>query len=76
MIDKRWAHGEEIFTPTCDMCGDQLDIEYDFMDAVDAKKAAGWHSVKSDGDWLDMCPDCYAKYNHIHTASEDFGGIL
>ena len=44
-IEKRWEHGEEIFTPVCDGCGDELADEYDFYDAVDAKKLAGWRTI-------------------------------
>ena len=48
-----------MFTPTCDNCGDYLDVEYDFYDAVNAKKLAGWRSVKESEEWFDYCPDCY-----------------
>ncbi len=48
-----------IHTPTCDGCGLELEGEFDFYDAVNAKKAAGWKSVKEDWGWQDYCPDCY-----------------
>ena len=48
-------------SPVCDCCGLELDEEFDFYDAVNAKKAAGWHSVKEKWGWQDYCPDCYAK---------------
>ena len=45
-------------TPTCDGCGKELETEFDFHDAVNAKKAAGWRSVKDEGVWFDYCPNC------------------
>ena len=50
-----------IHMPICDGCGDELEGEFDFYDAVDAKKAAGWKSVKQEWGWDDYCPDCYQK---------------
>jgi len=49
------------FTPTCDGCGEELDTEFEFSDAVAAKKSADWRSVKDGGEWYDYCPDCYAE---------------
>jgi hypothetical protein len=47
------------FTPTCDICGEELPEEFDFYDAVDAKKRAGWKSQKDEnGEWEDVCPAC------------------
>lgn len=65
----------ELFTPTCDLCGDMLDDEYDFYDAVEAKKAAGWRSKKIDGEWYDICPDCQEKMNR-ESAVNDFAGVV
>lgn len=73
-IEKRWEGGEQIFTPTCDVCGDCLDDEYDFYDAVDAKKQAGWRSKKIGSDWIDLCPECQEKENR-ESAVGDFAGI-
>ncbi len=50
----------DLYTPTCDGCGDELEAEYDFYDAVNAKKAAGWKSRKVMGEWEDVCPECQA----------------
>ena len=47
-----------IYTPTCDVCGEELDGEFDFDDAVNAKKLAGWKSQKTLGYWADVCPAC------------------
>ena len=60
------------YTPTCDICGEELDSEYEFMDAVAAKKAAKWRSYKDDGEWIDSCPDCAMPYNQ---AASDFSGV-
>ena len=46
---------------TCDYCGYELEVEYDFYDAVNAKKAHGWQSVKHEWGWCDYCPDCYIE---------------
>lgn len=48
--------------PTCDVCGDTLPGEFEFQDAVNAKKDAGWKSQKQpDGTWMDLCPECQDK---------------
>ena len=49
---------EGIYTPTCDRCGSELDGEFDFYDAVAAKKAAGLKSRKVDVEWQDICDEC------------------
>jgi len=50
-------HGDA-FIPTCDICGEELSPEWDFYDAVNAKKLAGWKSHKVDGQWEDVCCEC------------------
>ncbi len=50
-----------VHTPICDGCGEELEAEFDFYDAVSAKQAAGWKSVKQEWGWDDYCPDCYQK---------------
>ena len=47
-----------LYTPTCDICGEELPGEDDFYDAVNAKKRAGWISKKENGEWVDICPEC------------------
>lgn len=47
-----------MYTPTCDICHAELPAEFDFYDAVNAKKREGWKSRKVDGQWEDICPDC------------------
>lgn len=49
-------------TPTCDICGETLKDEFEFADAVQAKRDAGWKSQKlPDGSWQDVCPECQNK---------------
>mgnify|MGYP000934636240 CR=1 FL=1 len=48
----------DTYTPICDICGEELAYELDFMDAVKAKKDAGWKNRKVDGEWEDICPSC------------------
>lgn len=48
-----------IYTPTCDICGAELEGEFEFSDAVQAKKDAGWKSRKVDGQWEDVCDFCW-----------------
>jgi len=51
----------------CDECGTEADEEFEsFEEAVYFKKDKnnGWHSVKTDDEWEDLCPDCW---NRIHT---------
>ena len=71
-IVKRYLAGEEVFVPTCDVCGAELADEYDFYDAVAAKKLAGWRSRKITGEWTDMCPECQEEDNRM-SAVGDFG---
>lgn len=75
MIDRHWEAGEQVFTPTCDGCGDMLDDEYDFYDAVQAKKIAGWQSKKMYGEWYDYCPECQEKENRKNAVG-DFAGLI
>lgn len=43
----------------CDICGDELPTEFDFYDAIEAKKRAGWRSqINEHDDWVDVCPSC------------------
>ena len=74
MIETNWEDGERIYIPVCDGCYENLDPEYDFYDAVDAKKAAGWRSKKVDGEWFDYCPDCQKKAEE-ESVMDDFAGL-
>lgn len=84
---KRGSFGEE-FAPVCDGCGAVLRSEqavwdhiddmfddpfYDFDDAVDAKREAGWKSRNIGGEWFDFCPVCLERMRS--TAANDFRGI-
>jgi len=46
------------FTPICDICGDPLEIEDSFDDAVKAMRAAGWKTNKYGDEWENVCTDC------------------
>lgn len=46
------------YTPTCDICGEELPPELTFEDAVQAKKDAGWKRQKTNGAWEDICTEC------------------
>jgi len=61
-----------LHTPICDGCGDMLEAAHDFHDAVNAKKAAGWRSVKEPWGWCDYCPACGREMN---SAAADFKGV-
>lgn len=47
----------------CDHCDEEEDTCCDdFYDAVDFKKTDdGWRSFKEDGEWVDLCIDCFCK---------------
>ena len=56
-IDSRWG----MHAAVCDACGETLETEFDFYDAVNARKAAGWKSIKEElgpdeFEWFDYCP--------------------
>ncbi len=47
------------FTPTCDICGDELQAQESFQEAVLTRNEADWKSQKnSDGEWEDICRKC------------------
>ena len=60
-IEKDWEGRTRLYIPTCDGCGAELEPEYDFDDAVEAKRRAGWRSKNIQGEWVDICPDCEMK---------------
>lgn len=79
MIVKSYEGRDKLYTPTCDQCGTQLTEQYDFYDAVESKKAAGWSSKKIGGkEWIDLCPDCASEFRDDEhpSASSDFGGVV
>ena len=58
-----FEHGSQIaeYTPLCDGCEHELFAEYDWDDAQTAMRLAGWRTYKEDGEWVNLCPDCYKK---------------
>ena len=44
----------------CDICGEEAGETFDsFDEAVDFKVDSGWISQKRNGEWQNVCPDCY-----------------
>ena len=47
----------------CDVCGTEaLEPFFEFLDAVEYKKAKGWKSRWRDGAWEDVCPSCQDEW--------------
>jgi len=45
----------------CDICGEAADEVFNtFDEAVDYKVDSEWISRKQDGEWADICPNCYS----------------
>lgn len=43
----------------CDICGEAAEEEFiDFYDAVEYKRQNRWRSIKEQGEWKDVCPEC------------------
>lgn len=61
MIDTIYEGNETYYVPVCDRCGNTLEPEEEFSDAVQAKKDAGWRSFNVDGQWKNVCTDCLEK---------------
>ena len=63
MIEKNIDHDYSLL---CDECGEEADEAFEsFSEAVEFRKNKenGWHSVKYEDEWEDLCPDCW---NRIH----------
>jgi Fe2+ or Zn2+ uptake regulation protein len=61
MIEKNIDHDYSLL---CDECGTEVDDVFDsFEEAVAFKKdkTNGWHSVKTDDEWEDLCPNCWDR---------------
>lgn len=57
MIDKIYDSYEMI----CDVCGDIGEPCDTWNDVRHSIKRQGWRTTKVDGDWMDLCPTCYAE---------------
>jgi hypothetical protein len=55
------AYGVKTYNPHCDACGKELPGEYSFQDAVASRRKAGWISRKLDGEYEDLCRECWKK---------------
>lgn len=54
------------YTPTCDMCGDELPGCDSFPEAVQAMNDAGWIRRKNEHDeWENVCPDCQLEEDEL-----------
>ena len=53
-IDKEYGK----YIPICDGCWDTLPPENTHNDARHAIKEAGWSTKNTDGEWLNLCPQC------------------
>lgn len=61
MIDGAKEFG---YTLTCDECEmEEGEVFDEFMEAVEYKKSNGWHSVRKNGEWNDVCPECWEKFH-------------
>lgn len=51
------------YSITCDVCcREYYEQFFDFYEAIEAKKRAGWKSRKdADGNWIDVCDKCLNK---------------
>jgi len=63
------AQFEGLYMPICDICGTELYVKFDFNEAVESKKRAGWKECWTNGRFKDICPDCQDKHTKI-TANE------
>lgn len=54
MIEKRFGY----YKPVCDICGESLPEESEFLEAVASMKHEGWQFKKIDGTYEHYCPDC------------------
>lgn len=59
MIEK---FGDDMYQLECDNCGHCTDETFDsFMEAVEFKKENNWKSIKTNGEWKELCPECAEK---------------
>lgn len=77
-IEKRFMGNLKYHTLVCDHCGDEAGHFDDFYEAVDRKKEFGYRSMRIDGEWNDICPNCAELMQYkagTATAAEDFAGL-
>lgn len=70
---KKIRHGRmgTTYIPECDCCGSELDIEWDYLDAVSAIRSHEWSAKKVDGEWVNYCPECQSMMNSAATEFDD-----
>lgn len=54
MIDKQYGK----YIPTCDVCGETLEAELSFDEAVAEMKSESWKTKAVMGEWENICPEC------------------
>jgi hypothetical protein len=55
--------GEELYIPTCDLCGTELTPEPNEYIAEVATDAARWVTKRENGDYKDYCIECQERMN-------------
>lgn len=55
-----------VYIPICDSCGMELEEEWEWQDAVNAMKSAGWSfeapSQSGRPTWEHYCPNCKGEW--------------
>lgn len=59
------------YVPVCNCCEKELEREWDFEDAIDAIRAAGWTSKKVGGSWMNYCRECSEEMNSARSEFDD-----
>ena len=57
-IEKEWEGRTRVYIPTCDICGEQLQPQYEWDDVFEVMKDSGWNAKKINGEWINLCEDC------------------
>lgn len=66
------------YTLECDICGHEDGEFGSFDEAVESRSEYGFHSIHEDGEWLDLCEDCWEKRQYARgrcSAADDFAGF-
>lgn len=67
------------YTLGCDICGFSAGYFDSFDEAAAGKQDHGFHSIRENGQWLDLCEDCWEKWLRKRgqcSAADDFSGIV
>jgi hypothetical protein len=58
MIEKVRDGKSYVYTPTCDICGDTLEPEDEWNDALEAMRYCDWEIKKLDDGYEHVCNEC------------------